>query len=117
MFAVEIVSSLRMADFPLPNRATLVSRARALAARSLGTHASTSASAPQLGEGVRPGQAFGYNVAYAAARRPHNALLASSAPCDSAFNFAHAICGWQRSPSPQSVEAATRSRPTIFANR
>src|SRR5690349_20655679 len=44
-------------------------------------------------------------------------LEAREAPSERARSFAQAIWGWHRSPSPQSVEAMTFSRPTFRANR
>src|SRR5262249_25139553 len=48
---------------------------------------------------------------------PQGWRLASAAPCASASSLAQAMSGWIRPPSPQSVEAMTRSRPTSFAKR
>ncbi len=47
----------------------------------------------------------------------HKAREAKAAPSANAPSFAQAISGWIRPPSPQSVDAITRSRPTTPANR
>src|SRR5690606_13408333 len=49
--------------------------------------------------------------------QPQSRWEASRAPSARVSSLAQAICGWIRPPSPQSVEAMTRSFPTAFANR